>query len=83
MKPNIVMIIPAFNEADSIGRVIDDIPRHLVGEIVVVNNASSDETEANAKNLNLSHLSNQTLSREFVVNCRTIYWVSGCLIYEM
>ena len=42
MKPNILVIIPAFNEAGSIGKVIDDIPKLLVREIVVVNNASSD-----------------------------------------
>ncbi len=50
MIPNILVIIPAFNEADSIGKVIGDIPKNLVREIVVVNNASSDETEKNAKN---------------------------------
>jgi glycosyltransferase involved in cell wall biosynthesis len=44
-----VVVIPAFNEARSIGLVIGDIPRHLVDEIVVVNNASTDETEHNAK----------------------------------
>lgn len=49
MKPNILVIIPAFNEASSIGKMIDDIPKLLVREIVVVNNASSDETEGNAK----------------------------------
>ena len=45
----ILVIIPAFNEARSIGRVIGDIPEGLVEEVVVVNNASTDETEANAR----------------------------------
>ena len=44
-----VVVIPAFNEGRSIGLVVGDIPRHLVDEIVVVNNASTDETERNAK----------------------------------
>lgn len=43
------VIIPAFNEARSIGLVINDIPKDLVREVVVVNNASTDETEANAR----------------------------------
>ncbi len=45
----ISVIIPAFNEAQSIGKVISDIPDKLVGEIVVVNNGSSDETTLRAE----------------------------------
>ncbi len=38
------VIIPAFNEQDSIKNVLRDIPAHLVEEIIVVNNNSSDLT---------------------------------------
>ncbi len=44
----IIVIIPAFNEAEAIGQVIGDIPDDLVSEVVVVNNASTDATEAHA-----------------------------------
>ncbi len=44
------VIIPAFNEQNSIGSVIRDIPKDLVREIIVVDNNSSDETSINAKN---------------------------------
>ncbi|MFB9051517.1 glycosyltransferase family 2 protein [Formosa undariae] len=44
----IKVIIPAYNEADSIAHVIQDIP-DLVNEIIVVSNNSSDNTEKNAK----------------------------------
>lgn len=40
----IAVIIPAYNEEQSIGKVIDDIPKDLVNEIVVVNNKSTDAT---------------------------------------
>ncbi len=46
----ILVIIPAFNEARSIGSVVGDIPSGLVDEVVVVNNGSTDETERNARN---------------------------------
>jgi hypothetical protein len=46
---HVLVIIPAFNEARAIGQVIGDIPKTLVEEVVVVNNASTDETEANAR----------------------------------
>lgn len=44
MNPFITVIIPAFNEEDSIAKVIHDIPS-IVSEIIVVNNHSSDDTE--------------------------------------
>lgn len=43
----IKVIIPAFNEADSIAEVINKIP-DAVEEIIVVNNNSTDETPQNA-----------------------------------
>ena len=45
----VAVVIPAFNEARAIGRVIGDLPAGVVDEVVVVNNASTDETEANAR----------------------------------
>ena len=37
-------MIPANNEEQSIGLVVRDIPKKLVSEVVVVNNASTDQT---------------------------------------
>lgn len=47
-QPGIDVIIPAFNESDSIGKVVADIPRQLVNEVIVVNNRSTDGTEEQA-----------------------------------
>lgn len=44
---NIIVIIPAFNEANSIAHVIKEIP-DAVSEIIVVNNNSTDDTAENA-----------------------------------
>lgn len=46
--PIIKVIIPAYNEADSIAHVINDIPK-IVDEVIVVSNNSTDDTEQNAK----------------------------------
>ncbi|GAB2614533.1 glycosyltransferase family 2 protein [Belliella aquatica] len=43
-QPIIDVIIPAFNEEDSIGKVIRDIPT-IVRHVVVANNGSSDTTK--------------------------------------
>lgn len=45
----IVVIIPAFNEENAVGLVIREIPKHLVAEIIVVNNNSNDQTAQIAK----------------------------------
>lgn len=45
----IKVIIPAYNEEDSIPKVIGDIP-NIVDEIIVINNNSSDNTFINAQN---------------------------------
>lgn len=42
------VIIPAYNEADSIGKVIKELPSS-VSEIIVVNNNSTDDTVVNAE----------------------------------
>ena len=52
----IKVIIPAYNEADSIAQVIKDIP-DIVDEVIVVNNNSTDNTEINAKNAGAKVLS--------------------------
>lgn len=49
MTPMIKVIIPAFNEQNSIANVINDIPEN-VDEIIIVNNNSTDNTVINAEN---------------------------------
>jgi glycosyltransferase involved in cell wall biosynthesis len=50
LTPIIHVIIPAYNEEKSIAKVIQEIPKHLITEIIVVNNASSDDTAEVARN---------------------------------
>ena len=49
IKPDIRVIIPAFNEQNAVGLVIDEIPKDLVSEIIVVDNGSTDDTYEQAK----------------------------------
>ncbi len=44
-----VVIIPAFNEEKAIISVLRDIPCHLVSDVIVVDNGSSDATAALAR----------------------------------
>ena len=49
MNHLIKVIIPAYNEQDSIAHVVNDIPK-IVDEVIVISNNSTDKTELNAKN---------------------------------
>lgn len=55
---NIKVIIPAFNEADSIAQVIDEIP-DIVSEVIVVSNNSTDNTRAVASKAGATVLSEE------------------------
>ena len=52
----IKVIIPAYNEEDSIANVIEDIPE-IIDEIIVVNNNSTDNTAKNAEHAGATLLS--------------------------
>jgi glycosyltransferase involved in cell wall biosynthesis len=54
--PTIKVIIPAFNEEDSIGKVVAEIPS-IVSEIIVVSNNSTDATEEVARQAGATVLS--------------------------
>jgi glycosyltransferase involved in cell wall biosynthesis len=46
---NIIVIIPAYNEETAIGKVIAEIPKNWVREVVVANNHSTDQTALRAQ----------------------------------
>lgn len=43
------VIIPAFNEENAVRKVIQDIPKSAVDEVIVVNNNSTDQTSVSAE----------------------------------
>ena len=47
----VAVVIPVFNERDSLPLVVGGIPRDVVGEIVVVDNGSTDDTRLVASGL--------------------------------
>ena len=48
-KPLVSVIIPALNEQNAVGYVLDEIPMTVVGEVIVVDNGSVDNTSGVAK----------------------------------
>jgi glycosyltransferase involved in cell wall biosynthesis len=46
MTPRVSVLIPALDEEHAIGRVLAELPRSMVHEVVVVDNGSTDRTAA-------------------------------------
>ena len=59
-KPDIRVIIPAFNERNAVGLVIDEIPEDWVSEIIVVDNGSTDDTFSQAQSRGATTLKEPT-----------------------
>ncbi|ARV16413.1 glycosyltransferase family 2 protein [Polaribacter sp. SA4-12] len=57
-EPIIKVIIPAYNEQNSIANVVNDIP-NIVDEVIVISNNSTDNTEVNAENAGATVLKEQ------------------------
>jgi glycosyltransferase involved in cell wall biosynthesis len=49
--PRLAVVIPVFNERESLPLVVRDLPRDLISEIVVVDNGSTDGTDEIARDL--------------------------------
>jgi glycosyltransferase involved in cell wall biosynthesis len=49
VKPSVAVIIPTFNETESIGAVVAGLPRDIVGRVIVVDGGSADATRERAR----------------------------------
>src|SRR5258708_30986653 len=43
-RTGVILVIPAWNEAESIGAVLDEVPRDMVDQVLVVVGGPSDPT---------------------------------------
>src|SRR3989338_241260 len=53
IKRKVVAVLPSYNAARTLENTVDDIPRDLVDDIIVVDDASSDRTVEIARGLGL------------------------------
>ncbi|MEK7474377.1 MAG: glycosyltransferase family 2 protein [Candidatus Coatesbacteria bacterium] len=69
----IVAVLPAYNAEKTLKATLDDIPKDLFDEIVLVDDASKDGTVALARQLGLKHIVVHPKNRGYGGNQKTCY----------
>lgn len=73
MREKIVIVMPAYNAAETMEKTYRDIPEGLATKIIVVDDASSDETVEVARKLGLEIFAHQA-NLGYGGNQKTCYW---------
>src|SRR4030067_761251 len=84
----LVIQIPCYNEAETLARTVEDLPRHLAGfssvEFVVIDDGSTDGTPELARRLGvdhvISHPRNRGLAAAFATGLRKALEIGADII---
>lgn len=69
----VVIVMPAYNAANTLKQTIDEIPRTIVDEIILVDDYSSDETIKLAISLGINHVISHKKNKGYGANQKTCY----------
>jgi glycosyltransferase involved in cell wall biosynthesis len=59
MKSKVIVVMPAYNAALTVERTVKEIPEGFADEIILVDDASKDDTVTIAKNLGLTVITHE------------------------
>jgi len=69
----IVVVMPAYNAAKTLQQTYADIPFDIVDEVILVDDASTDETVKVARSLNIKHVIKHDQNKGYGANQKTCY----------
>ena len=69
----LVVVLPAYNAAETLELTFNDMPKSLVDEVILVDDRSRDETVAVAKNLGIANVHVHPENRGYGGNQKTCY----------
>jgi len=72
MKPKVIIVMPAYNAATTLEKTVRDIPEGLADEIILVDDASKDDTVKIARHLGLNVMVHDE-NRGYGANQKTCY----------
>ena len=53
-KPKIIVVMPAYNAEKTVKKTYEDLPKDIISEVILVDDASKDETVQKAKDLGIT-----------------------------
>lgn len=71
-KPRVIVVLPAYNAEKTLKQTVQDIPKDVADEIILVDDLSRDNTVRLAKNLGLTVIEHQT-NKGYGGNQKTCY----------
>ncbi len=69
----IVVVMPAYNAAQTLRKTYEEIPMDIVDEVILVDDCSSDETVAVAESLGIHHVIRHETNKGYGGNQKTCY----------
>jgi len=69
----IIVVLPAFNAAATLKKTVDEIPHGFVDEIILTDDASTDETIISAEKISIDHILKHDLNKGYGANQKTCY----------
>lgn len=73
LNKKVVVVLPAYNAAKTLEKTLSEIPRPLVDEIILVDDASRDSTVAEANRLGVTHVHRHHQNKGYGGNQKTCY----------
>ena len=69
----VTVVLPAYNAAKTLEKTIAEVPMHIVDEIILCDDNSTDDTIAVAQKLNISHIIKHEINRGYGGNQKSLY----------
>ena len=69
----VVVVLPAYNAALTLQKTYDEIPFHLVDEVILCDDASKDNTVELAKEIGIQHIIKHEKNKGYGGNQKSLY----------
>ncbi len=69
----VTVVLPAYNAAKTLEKTIAEVPMHIVDEIILCDDNSTDDTIAVAQKLNIHHIIKHEVNRGYGGNQKSLY----------
>lgn len=69
----VVVVMPAYNASKTIEMTLNEVPMHIVDEVILVDDASKDDTSEVARSLGIQHVIKHEQNKGYGGNQKTCY----------